>query len=93
MNLSHEVMMIILAILTILDITTRGIPITRSNFTFLNVGFIFTIILEILDIATKRKYTTYIATKGKYRTRHLALMIFVIGLILSTIYVVIYSNF
>ena len=55
-NLFHALGMILIAILTILDIVTRGLPITRSNFTVLNLGFIFTIILYVLDVATKGKY-------------------------------------
>ena len=81
MNLFHALMMILLIIITILDVVTRGTPITLANITPLNLGFIITIILYILDIATK----------GKYRTRRVALMTFAIGLILSTIHALSYS--
>ena len=76
MNLIPTLGMILLAILTILDIVTRGLPITLANITPINAMFIITIILFILDIATK----------GQYRTRHMALILLAVGLILGTIY-------
>jgi len=81
-KVNHALMLIILGILTILDIFTRGIPVTWSNLTVINVGMIFAIILNILDIATK----------GKYRTRRFALIAGVIGLIIGAIYGLASSN-
>lgn len=74
--------MILIAILTILDIVTRGIPITRANITPLNAMSIVAIILYVLDVATKGKYIT-----GKYRSRPLALIVLAVGLLLGIIYV------
>ena len=82
-NIFHALMLILLVILTILDISNRGIPVTWSNFTVINIGMIFAIIFDTLDIATK----------GKYRKSHYALTIYVLVTILSTICVIAYFNF
>jgi len=84
----HTLGMILIAILTILDIVTRGLPITWANITPLNAMFIVAIILYVLDVATKGKYIT-----GKYRSRPLALIALAIGLLMGIIYVLVFSNF
>jgi len=78
--------MILIAILTILDIVTRGFPITLANITPLNAMFIVAIILYVLDVATKGKYIT-----GKYRSRPLALIALAVGLLLGIISVLVGS--
>ena len=82
-NLFHALGMILIAILTILDIVTRGLPITRANITPLNAMFIVTIILYVLDVATK----------GKYRTRRMKLITLAVGLLIGIIFALAYSNF
>jgi len=46
-NLFRKLMGILFVILTMLDVVTRGIPITWSNFTVLNVAMIFSIIFTL----------------------------------------------
>ena len=86
MNPIHALGMILIAILTILDIVTRGFPITLANITSLNAMFIVAIILYVLDVATKGKYIT-----GKYRSRPLALIALVVSLLLGIISVLVFS--
>ncbi len=83
MNLFNALMLILLLIFTILNIASRGTPITPENIKILDIGSIVTIIFLILDIATD----------GKYRTRRLVLITVIIGLILGTICGIAYSNF
>ena len=83
MNLFHALMMILLLIFTILNIASRGAPITLANMKILDIASLVSIIFFMLDIATD----------GKYRTRRLVLITVVFSLILGTICGLAYSNF
>ena len=83
MNLIYALGIIITILLFILDVATRGIPITLANIKILDLSLIAMVFLFILDFATK----------GKYRTRHMTLILLAVGLILGTICGLSYSNF